>query len=449
MSIETVCSLIEQIPILTIFGVVRSVHGLMVKATANNNVVSVGTQCRIALDGDRKLRAEVVGFEDNQALIMPYGAMEGIRPGARVDFFDSQGEIYPHESWLGRVINGLGQPVDEAGLLMPGKIAVPLRQAPPSAHSRQKITERIDVGVKAINTFLTTCKGQRLGIFAGSGVGKSKLLSMLARYTDCDVCVIGLIGERGREVREFIEDTLGEEGLKKSVLVVATSDESPLMRRRAAYLTMSVAEYFREQGKSVLCLMDSVTRLAMAQREIGLSALEPPTTKGYTPSVFVELARVMERAGPGTDQGTITAFFTVLVDGDDHNEPIADAARGILDGHIVLERAIAERGHYPAINILRSISRMVPACHSEDEQALVRHARQFLSTYENMADMIRLGAYRSGSNPEVDEAIEYYPHLQSFLGQHHAMRVSLEASFQQLKEVFEHHEEVHKEPVDN
>ncbi len=444
MPLETVSSLIEQIPVLTIFGIVRSVHGLMIKATANSNVVSVGTQCQIVLGEDRRpLMAEVVGFEEGQALIMPYGAMEGVRPGARVDFFDSQGEVYPHESWLGRAINGLGQPVDDGGLLMRGSQAVPLRQSPPSAHARQKITDRIDVGVKAINTFLTTCKGQRLGIFAGSGVGKSKLLSMLARYTDCDVCVIGLIGERGREVREFIEDTLGVEGMKKSVLIIATSDESPLMRRRAAYLTMSVAEYFRDQGKSVLCLMDSVTRLAMAQREIGLSAMEPPTTKGYTPSVFVELAKVMERAGPGLSTGTITAFFTVLVDGDDHNEPIADAARGILDGHIVLERSIAERGHYPAINILRSISRLVPACHSEEEQQLVRRARGLLSIYEDMADMIRLGAYRRGSNEEVDEAIQYQPQLQAFLNQHHAQNVSIDQSFDQLGKVF--YEEIHQE----
>lgn len=443
MSLETLCHLIEKIPVLTIYGLVKSVHGLMIKASANSTLVSVGTQCQIELGDKRKLMAEVVGFENNEALIMPYGAMEGIRPGAKVEFFDNQGEVYPDESWLGRCINGLGQPVDNIGLLKPGSIAVPLRQMPPSAHARQKIHERLDVGIKAINTFLTACKGQRLGIFAGSGVGKSKLLSMLARFTECEVCVIGLIGERGREVREFIEDTLGPEGLQKSVLVIATSDESPLMRRRAAYLTMSVAEYFRDQGKSVLCLMDSVTRLAMAQREIGLSAMEPPTTKGYTPSVFVELAKVMERAGPGISTGTITAFFTVLVDGDDHNEPIADAARGILDGHIVLERSIAERGHYPAINILRSISRMVPACHSEEEQQLIRQARRFLSTYEDMADMIRLGAYRQGSNADVDEAIAYYPALQAFLNQHHSQEVRLQESFHQLKEVITQDEKIH------
>jgi flagellum-specific ATP synthase len=443
MSIETAVKLISQIPIITIFGVVRSVHGLMIKVSANSNLISVGTQCQITLNDQKKLGAEVVGFEDGQALIMPYGTMDGIRPGAQVVFLDNQGEVFPSESWLGRVINGIGQPIDEEGMLAPGHLSVPLRQAPPSAHARQKVSKRIDVGIKAVNTFLTVCKGQRMGIFAGSGVGKSKLLSMLARYTDCDVCVIGLIGERGREVREFIEDTLGEEGLKKSVLVVATSDESPLMRRRAAYLTMSVAEYFRDQGKSVLCLMDSVTRLAMAQREIGLSSMEPPTTKGYTPSVFVELAKVMERAGPGVGAGMITAFFTVLVDGDDHNEPIADASRGILDGHIVLERAIAERGHYPAINILKSISRMVPGCHLEEEQELIRRARYLLSTYEDMADMIRLGAYRSGSNAEVDEAIAYYPQLQAFLSQHHSEKVSLDQSFELLREVLTQDEEVH------
>lgn len=435
MSLETITKLVERLPVMVLYGAVRSISGLLVRVAANNRAISVGSQCHIHKQNGQLLLAEVVGFDETLALVMPYGTMEGIHPGARVDFSLRETFIYPSQGWRGRVLNGLGEPIDSLGLLEQGTDPVPLNQAPPVAHARQKVSKRIDVGVKAINTFLTTCEGQRLGVFAGSGVGKSMLLSMLARYTQCDVCVIGLIGERGREVREFIEDTLGSEGLAKSVMVVATSDESPLMRRRAAYLTLSVAEYYRDQGKSVLCLVDSVTRFAMAQREIGLSVGEPPTTKGYTPSVFVELAKLMERAGPGVNEGMITAFFTVLVDGDDHNEPIADAARGILDGHIVLDRTIAERGHYPAINILRSLSRTVPACQSEQEQKVVRAARHILATYEDMADMIRLGAYRAGSNVEVDYAMSYQPKILEFLAQNHKQYVSIESAFQTLSEI--------------
>lgn len=434
MSLLTVSKLIEKVPSIILYGIVRSIQGLLIKVSGNNTYVSVGVQCRIQIP-EGELLGEIVGFEEDLVLVMPYGAMDGIHPGCRVDFDMYDAVIHPCQGWLGRVLNGLAEPVDNGGLLPQGNENIVVRGHPPSAHERHKVSERIGVGVKAINTFLTVCRGQRVGVFAGSGVGKSMLLSMLARYTQCDVCVIGLIGERGREVREFIEDTLGAEGLKKSVMIVATSDESPLMRRRAAYTAMAVAEYFRDQGLSVLCLMDSVTRLAMAQREIGLSTGEPPTTKGYTPSVFVELARVLERAGPGVNQGDITAFFTVLVDGDDHNEPIADAVRGILDGHIVLDRSIAERGHYPAINILKSLSRMVPACHAPNEHEMVIQARQYLSIFEDMADMIRLGAYRAGSNAQVDEAIEMNPKLMAFLGQHHKEAFDLELSFKLLNEI--------------
>lgn len=440
MLIQTLEKLITEVPSLRVFGTVKGIQGLLLRVASRSNQAYIGSLCTIETRKGETVLGEVVGFEGQLILVMSYGSLDEIPPGARAEFLDekslSQG-VFPSEQWLGRVMNGLCQPIDGNGLLPQGPLKIPLRNTPPPANARHKITKRLDVGIKAINTFLTVCKGQRLGIFSGSGVGKSKLLSMLARYTNCDVCVIGLIGERGREVREFIEDTLGEEGLKRSVIVVATSDESPLLRRRAAHTTLSIAEYFRDQGKSVLCLMDSITRLAMAQREIGLSVGEPPTTKGYTPSVFTELSKVMERAGPGVGEGTITALFTVLVDGDDHNEPIADATRGILDGHIVLDRAIAERGHYPAIHILRSISRMVPNCHSAEEQRIVKRARQVLATYENMADMIRLGAYRAGSSSEIDEAIALYPTLLAFLEQHHDIQVGLEDGFNQLKVIVE------------
>jgi flagellum-specific ATP synthase len=274
-----------------------------------------------------------------------------------------------------------------------------------------------------------------MGIFSGSGVGKSVLLSMLARNTESDVTVIGLVGERGREVQEFLQDDLGEEGLRRAVVVVSTSDEPALMRRQAAYLTMAVAEFFRDADKDVLVLMDSVTRFAMAQREIGLSAGEPPTTKGYTPTVFTELPRLLERAGPGTGRGTVTGLFTVLVDGDDHNEPVADAVRGILDGHIVMERAIAERGRYPAINILKSVSRTMPgSCDPQYLQTVLR-ARQYMSTFSDMEELIRLGAYRPGSNPEVDEAIRLQPALDAFLAQGKKEATNLADGYQRLAQI--------------
>jgi flagellum-specific ATP synthase len=352
--------------------------------------------------------------------------------GCKAEVVTSEPVIYPSEDWLGRVLDAMGAPADGGPKMHEGETGYRLRASPPKASDRQRVGDKIDLGVRAINTFLTCCRGQRMGIFSGSGVGKSILLSMLARYTQADVNVIGLIGERGREVQEFIEDDLGPEGLAKSVVIVATSDSSPLLRRQAAHLTLSVAEYFRDQGKDVLCMMDSVTRFAMAQREIGLAAGEPPASKGYTPSVFAELPKLLERAGPGAERGSITGLFSVLVEGDDHNEPIADAVRGILDGHIVLDRAIAERGRYPAINVLRSISRTMPDCNTPEENALVERARQMLARYEDMADMIRLGAYRPGSDPGIDEAIAYYPQLEAFLSQGRHERGELASGYAAL-----------------
>jgi len=425
------------------WGRVAAVTGLLVEVDGLAQVQGVGDRCRLVDRNGERTLAEVVGFRDGRSLLMPYGPVAGIGPGCRAEIGDDDDAIYPAPGWLGRVVGALGEPVDGRGPLPSGAVRYPLRAAPPPAHGRARVQGKLDLGVRAMNAFLTCCRGQRLGVFAGSGVGKSSLLSMLARHTEADVAVIGLIGERGREAREFIEDSLGEDGLARSVVVVATSDQSPPMRRHAAYTTLAVAEYFRDRGARVLCLMDSVTRFAMAQREIGLAAGEPPTTKGYTPSVFAELPRLLERAGPGTagpngeGEGSITGLFTVLVDGDDHNEPIADAVRSILDGHVVLDRAVAERGRYPAINILKSVSRSLPGCNSAEENALIGRARRLLALYEDMAELIRLGAYRKGTDAQVDEAVRLQPALEAFLTQGRNEATSLEDSYAALEAVLD------------
>jgi flagellum-specific ATP synthase len=402
------------------YGRVAAVHGLLVEISGADHVVGVGSRFTIFARSGAQVLAEVIGFRGNRALCLPYGALEGVGVGCRADVQASAPVILPSPAWLGRVINGLGEPIDGKGPLVPGFVARPVQAAPPAAHARARVGDKITLGVRALDVFAPVCKGQRLGIFAGSGVGKSVLLSMLARRTECDVAVIGLVGERGREVQEFLENDLGPEGLAHSVVIVSTSDEPALMRRQAAWMTMAVAEYFRDAGSHVLCMMDSVTRFAMAQREIGLACGEPPASKGYTPTVFAELPKLLERAGPGPATGSggaITGLFTVLVDGDDHNEPVADAVRGILDGHIVMERKIAERGRYPAINVLKSVSRTLPAAHTATENDLLRGARQHLSIYADMEEMIRLGAYRAGSNAEVDAALRFVPALEAFLTQ--------------------------------
>ncbi|MEE8226956.1 MAG: flagellar protein export ATPase FliI [Kiloniellales bacterium] len=428
---------LTRIPEYHLYGRVTAVLGMLVEVGGVQRRLSIGDRCRIAARGRRHLACEVVGFRDDHAILMPFGALEGVGLGCKAEVVDVEPVVSPTEKWLGRVVNAMGEPIDGRGPLPEGDTAYPLRNRPPPAHTRQRVRGKVDLGVRAINTFLTCCRGQRLGIFSGSGVGKSILLGMMARYTAADVNVIGLIGERGREVQEFIEDNLGEEGLARTVIVVATSDESPLMRRQAAYMTMALAEYFRDRDKDVLCLMDSITRFAMAQREIGLSAGEPPTSKGYTPTVFSELPKLLERAGPGCGRGSITGLFAVLVEGDDHLEPITDAVRGIIDGHIVLDRAIAERGRYPAIDILRSLSRAMPDCNTAEENAIVLRARQMLANYEDMAEMIRLGAYRVGSDAKTDEAIKYYPALERFLSQDRNDRSDLASGYAQLAAIFE------------
>ncbi len=419
-----------------LFGRVTKILGLLVEVGGVERELSIGDRCNLTPKGVEPIPCEVVGFREGRALVMPFRPLDRVGLGCRAEVVGAQTSVYPSDAWLGRVINAMGEPLDGKGALMNGEEARLLRNKPPPAHDRKRLGDKLDLGIRSINCFLSVARGQRMGIFSGSGVGKSVLMSMLARYTAADVNVIGLIGERGREVQDFLEDELGPEGLKKSVVIVSTSDESPLMRRQGAYLTLAVSEYFRDQGRQVLCMMDSVTRFAMAQREIGLSAGEPPTSKGYPPTTFSELARLLERAGPGEKgKGDITAFFSVLVEGDDHNEPISDAVRGIIDGHVVLDRAIADRGRYPAINVLRSISRSMPRCLTDAQAALVKRGREIMATYEDMAELIRLGAYRRGSDPKVDEAMLIYPKLDQFLSQKPAEKMGLEEGYAKLAQI--------------
>ena len=426
---------IAELDAVEVYGRVVGVRGLMVEVAGPIHAMSVGSRIVIETGSDRFIPCEVIGFSGSNAVVMPFDGLDGVRRGCRAVIANAANQVRPSPAWLGRVINAMGEPIDGKGPLAQGGSPMPFRNSPPPAHSRKRVGKPLDLGVRALNTFLTCCRGQRMGIFAGSGVGKSVLLSMLARNVAADVTVIGLVGERGREVQEFLQDDLGEKGLARSVVVVATSDEPALMRRQAAYLTLAIAEYFRDQNKSVLCLMDSVTRFAMAQREIGLSAGEPPTAKGYTPTVFTELPKLLERAGPGVGVGTITAIFTVLVDGDDHNEPIADAVRGILDGHIVMQRSIAERGRYPAINILRSVSRTMPKSADPQFWPTIQRARQVMATYADMEELIRLGAYRAGSSPEVDEAIRLHEPLEGFLRQGKDEKATLLDGYRQLQKI--------------
>ncbi|WP_019903130.1 flagellar protein export ATPase FliI [Methylobacterium sp. 77] len=437
LSLASALAALAAVETLETYGRVVAIKGLLVEVAGPVAAMRLGGRLDIMVEnGAGAVPCEIIGFQGERALAMPFGSLEGVRRGCPAMVRDeAAGAIRPSAGWLGRTIDALGRPIDGLGPLPPGPMIYPLRADPPPAHARRRVGPPLDLGIRCINTFLTMCAGQRMGIFAGSGVGKSVLLSMLARYTAADVAVIGLVGERGREVQEFLQDDLGPSGLARSVVVVATSDEPALMRRNAAYVTLALAEFFRDQGAQVLCMIDSITRFAMAQRDIGLAAGEPPTAKGYTPTVFSELPRLLERAGPGTGQGAISGLFTVLVEGDDHNEPVADAVRGILDGHIVMERGIAERGRYPAINVLRSVSRTMPRSCDPAHLPTVRRARRILSTFADMEELIRLGAYRAGASAEVDEAVALMPSIEAFLGQSKEEATSIGEGYRRLAEI--------------
>jgi flagellum-specific ATP synthase len=409
---------LHALPPDTLSGTVTGLGGLAITLEGFGPLAAIGDRLRLDAPGGVPVLAEIAAFRDGRAEAIALGPITGLSAGARAVLAPAPA-LAVGDAWLGRVLDPMGRPMDGGPPPAQGGRPRPTHAPPPSAGQRARLGPRLAMGVRALDLFAPVRQGQRLGLFAASGVGKSTLMAMLARQADCDVAVIALVGERGREVREFIEDDLGEAGLARSVVVVATSDAAPLLRREAAHAALAVAEHFRDEGLSVLLMMDSVTRFCLAAREIGLSAGEPPATRGYPPSVFAELPRLLERAGPGVEGrgGSITALFTVLVEGEDHDEPVADAARGILDGHVVLERRIAEAGRFPAVNVLRSLSRAAPGILSAGEKALLSRARRLLALHADMADMVRLGAYRPGSDPEVDEAVRLAPRIEALLAQ--------------------------------
>jgi len=429
---------LRALPTLCVEGRLAGASGLAVDVAGLAGLAAIGDRVGLIDRDGHEVPAEIAGFRNGHAQAMPFVASDGLGPGGRVRLMGQRSGLAVDNAWLGRVIDPLGAPLDRRGPLPDGPVRHPVRAAPPPATSRARLGPRLDFGVRALNLFTTSRQGQRLGLFAGSGIGKSSLLAMLARDAACDVAVLALVGERGREVREFLEDDLRQDGLARSVVVVATSDTTPMLRRQAGYAAMTVAEHFRDQGLSVLFMMDSVTRFCLALREIGLAAGEPPATRGYPPGVFAELPRLLERAGPGQERagasaGHITALFTVLVEGDDHNEPVADAVRGTLDGHVVLDRRIAEAGRYPAVDVLRSLSRATSGCNSAEEVAMIRRARAILALWADMADLVRLGAYRPGSDPAIDEAVVLAPRLEQMLRQERHARSDMADSFAALR----------------
>ncbi|HHW15629.1 MAG TPA: flagellar protein export ATPase FliI [Firmicutes bacterium] len=409
-------------------GKVSQVIGLTVESVGP--AVHLGELCHIHPRTGRPIEAEVVGFREFRVLLMPLGEMDGLGPGAEVRASRGVLRVEVGEGLCGRILDGLGQPADGGGPVGTGRY-YPVHAQPPNPLQRERIAKPLEVGVKAIDAVLTCGRGQRVGIFAGSGVGKSTLLGMIARNTSADVNVIALIGERGREVRDFLEKDLGEEGLARSVVVVATSDQPALVRVKGALVATAVAEYFRDQGRDVLLMMDSVTRFAMAQREIGLAIGEPPTTRGYTPSVFALLPKLLERAGTA-GRGSITGLYTVLVEGDDLNEPIADACRAILDGHVVLSRELAAENHYPAIDVLASVSRVMGDVVSREHQEAANWLREVVATHRRVRDLINIGAYVAGSNPKVDEAVARIDEINAFLRQDVGFRQPYQATVEGL-----------------
>jgi len=427
-------SFVSKIDFVKKTGKVNRIIGLVIEGDGPS--VSVGSLCTIYPKNLMSIQAQVVGFQDKKILLMPLGDITGIEPGSIIESTEDSPTYRPSNALIGRVIDGNGLPIDGKGPIS-GGTEYPLMGRPINPLERQRLREPLDVGIRSINGLLSFAKGQRLGILAGTGVGKSVLMGMIARNTNADVNVIALIGERGREVKEFIDENLGEEGLKRSVVIAAASDQPPLVRLRGAYIATTISEYLRDQGNDVMLMMDSVTRFALAQREIGLSVGEPPTTRGFTPSVFSLLPKLLERAGTSSGEGSITGLYTVLVEGDDLNEPISDAVRAILDGHIVLSRELASHNHYPAIDILNSVSRLMIDVVSKEHYDLSMKFKDILATYKSAEDLINIGAYTRGSNPKIDQAIQKYDLMVPYLRQGITESVDWRTSMNALKNILE------------
>jgi flagellum-specific ATP synthase len=428
-------NLLKRINPIRVNGKVSEIVGLIVEG--HGPAASIGDVCGIIpVNGDAQLEAEVVGFKKGRVLLMPLQSIQGLGPGCKIVSLGRKAAIGVGRGLLGRVIDGLGNPIDNKGPIEFSD-EYPIYADPINPLDRGRIVEPMDLGIRTLNALFTCGKGQRMGIFSGSGVGKSVLMGMIALNTEADVNVIGLIGERGREVREFLEKNLGKEGLQRSVVVVAASDMHPLVRMRAAYVATTVSEYFRDQGNDVLLMVDSLTRFAMAQREVGLSVGEPPTTKGYTPSVFSLLPKLLERSGIVEGVGSITGLYTILVEGDDFNEPISDAARSILDGHISLSRSLANKNHYPAIDVLQSISRVMIDIVNKEQKNKANELLNIVATYKKAEDLINIGAYVKGSNPEIDYAIRMIEKVNGFLRQNIGEKIDFESSRTQLTELFQ------------
>ncbi|MDD3765710.1 MAG: flagellar protein export ATPase FliI [Eubacteriales bacterium] len=434
ISLKKYIDVVKDAETIRSFGRVTGIVGLMVESLGPS--CRIGEQCYIySRNNESFIPAEVVGLRDKTLLLMPFGDLDGVGYGSRVVAAKTAATVGVGMNLVGRVLDGLGNPIDGLGRIET-KERYKIENQPPNPLTRKPIKEVLPLGVRALDGFLTCGKGQRIGIFAGSGVGKSTLLGMIARNTTADVNVIVLVGERGRELNEFIANDLKEEGLKKSVVVVATSDQPALIRIKSAMVGTAIAEYFRDQGKNVMLLVDSLTRFAMAQREIGLAVGEPPVTRGYTPSVFSMMPKLLERAG-NSDKGSITGLYTVLVDGDDLNEPISDTVRGILDGHIVLSREIANRNHYPAIDVLGSVSRLMPAIVDKQHMNIVKELKNLMAAHRQAQDLINIGAYKKGSNEEIDRAIRLIKPINNFLKQDIDQTESFEEVVSKLNQIYE------------
>ena len=432
IDIDKYSSALEGMDTLEYAGRVTKIVGLAVEATGPAS--KIGDVCNMhTLDGERSIQAEIVGFRDGQTLLMPFGSVEGIGLGSYVVYTGTSLKVPVGKQFVGRILDALGEPFDDLPKPIPDTW-YPTENSPPNPLTRDRIHEILPLGIKAIDSMLTVGRGQRLGIFSGSGVGKSTLLGMIARYAVADINVIVLVGERGREVRDFVERDLGAEGLKKSVLVIATSDQPALLRLKCAMTGTAIAEYFRDCGKKVLLLMDSLTRFAMAQREIGMAAGEPPVSRGFPPSVYAILPKLLERSGM-SDKGSITGLYTVLVEGDDLNEPISDTVRGILDGHIVLSRAIANTNHYPPIDVLGSVSRVMPDIVDTEHFEAFGSLKNMIAVYREAEDLINIGAYKQGANPEIDRAVKLHPAIQRFLKQGMTESYTFEETLDMMTEI--------------